>query len=67
MRGPGTVKVVALGFRASYDRRHRMHIRTFSLAVALCLLLIPGRVFAQGDEIQVYDGGLADVGTFNLT
>jgi len=23
--------------------------------------------FAQGDEIQVYDGGLAPVGTFNLT
>src|SRR5882672_6904442 len=24
-------------------------------------------VFGQGDEIQVYDGGLADVGKFNLT
>ena len=25
------------------------------------------RAFAQADEIQVYDGGLASVGTFNLT
>jgi hypothetical protein len=28
---------------------------------------MPARVFAQADEIQVYDGGLASVGTFNLT
>ncbi|MEO7192660.1 MAG: hypothetical protein ABI051_16535 [Vicinamibacterales bacterium] len=27
----------------------------------------PAVAFAQGDEIQVYDGGLAPVGTFNLT
>jgi hypothetical protein len=27
----------------------------------------PANVFAQADEIQVYDGGLATVGTFNLT
>lgn len=39
----------------------------------LCLLLLaliglwPAGAYAQTDEIQVYDGGLADVGTFNLT
>ena len=27
----------------------------------------PAAAFAQGDEIQVYDGGLAPVGKFNLT
>src|SRR5256885_15431616 len=35
------------------------------VAVALCLL--PAVASAQTDEIQVYDGGLAPVGTFNLT
>jgi hypothetical protein len=34
--------------------------------VAVCLV-VPSLVFAQSDEIQVYDGGLAPVGTFNLT
>src|SRR3954454_14448109 len=34
------------------------------LAVLFCL---PARTSAQTDEIQVYDGGLAPVGTFNLT
>jgi hypothetical protein len=34
----------------------------------LVVLLAGGqRVFAQADEIQVYDGGLAAVGTFNIT
>jgi hypothetical protein len=28
---------------------------------------MPGSAFAQADEIQVYDGGLAPVGVFNLT
>lgn len=28
---------------------------------------MPAVAFAQGDEIQVYDGGLASKGTFNLT
>ena len=31
------------------------------------LLAVPTMAFAQADEIQVYDGGLAPVGTFNLT
>jgi hypothetical protein len=39
----------------------------FGLLGVVCLLAVPGRVFAQSDEIQVYDGGLADVGKFNLT
>jgi hypothetical protein len=35
--------------------------------VALGILATPARAFAQGDEIQVYDGGLAPKGVFNLT
>ena len=35
--------------------------------LTLVLGLAPHRVFAQGDEIQVYDGGLAPVGVFNVT
>jgi len=30
-------------------------------------IAVPHLAFAQADEIQVYDGGLATVGTFNLT
>src|SRR3954464_12433591 len=38
-------------------------------AILLLAFMIMGAttVFAQSDEIQVYDGGLAPVGTFNLT
>jgi len=31
------------------------------------LAAVPARAFAQSDEIQVYDGGLAPKGVFNLT
>src|SRR6476646_7294492 len=37
------------------------------VTVVLMLLSQPRQAFAQADEIQVYDGGLAPVGTFNLT
>jgi hypothetical protein len=37
------------------------------LALVVVLLAVPAMAFAQADEIQVYDGGLAPVGTFNLT
>ncbi len=40
--------------------------RLAAAAVAL-ILLAPASAFAQTDEIQVYDGALAPVGTFNLT
>jgi hypothetical protein len=33
----------------------------------VALLAVPELSFAQGDEIQVYDGGLAAPGVFNLT
>ena len=33
----------------------------------LCLIAAPATVFAQTDEIQVYDGALAAPGVFNLT
>src|SRR5689334_5310835 len=33
----------------------------------LIMLAVPRAALAQGDEIQVYDGGLAPVGVFNLT
>jgi hypothetical protein len=39
----------------------------FALAATACLAAVPDRAFAQSDEIQVYDGGLAEVGKFNLT
>ncbi len=35
--------------------------------LVLALLAVPHMVSAQTDEIQVYDGGLAPRGTFNLT
>jgi opacity protein-like surface antigen len=35
--------------------------------LAVVLLAMPGSAFAQADEIQVYDGGLAAPGVFNLT
>jgi hypothetical protein len=35
--------------------------------VVLAFLALPERCLAQGDEIQVYDGGLAAPGVFNLT
>jgi hypothetical protein len=37
-----------------------------TLLLGACLA-VPGNAFAQADEIQVYDGGLADRGKFNLT
>jgi hypothetical protein len=37
------------------------------IAIALALASSPDTAFAQGDEIQVYDGGLATPGVFNLT
>ena len=39
----------------------------WTVAIALSLLAVPAPAVAQTDEIQVYDGGLAPVGTFNLT
>lgn len=36
-------------------------------ALLMLLLGAPAPAFAQGDEIQVYDGGLARKGVFNLT
>src|SRR4051812_623452 len=41
-------------------------IKTVSLALTL-VAGFPVFAAAQGDEIQVYDGGLAPVGVFNLT
>jgi hypothetical protein len=37
------------------------------VAALIILLLLPRAAFAQADEIQVYDGGLAPRGVFNLT
>jgi hypothetical protein len=42
-------------------------LRACCLAVVVVLLGAPLRAFAQADEIQVYDGGLAPKGVFNLT
>jgi hypothetical protein len=43
-----------------------LHIRTLALIV-VAVVAAPVAVFAQTDEIQVYDGGLAAPGKFNLT
>ena len=45
--------------------RPRFAIR--ALILVLVALMAPRVVFAQADEIQVYDGGLAKKGKFNLT
>ena len=46
-----------------------MRLELSRIAAFVCALLtaVPILAFAQTDEIQVYDGGLAPVGTFNLT
>jgi hypothetical protein len=44
------------------SRRHAVLVTAF-----LVFLSGSRQAFAQADEIQVYDGGLAPVGTFNLT
>jgi hypothetical protein len=45
--------------------RSQWNVRVFAL-IALAMASMPSAM-AQTDEIQVYDGGLADVGVFNLT
>src|SRR2546423_1797667 len=35
--------------------------------IVVAVVAAPATAFAQADEIQVYDGGLAPIGTFNLT
>jgi hypothetical protein len=42
-------------------------VRSGLVAVVFAVSAMPGTAFAQSDEIQVYDGGLAPVGVFNLT
>src|SRR5450755_3731242 len=37
------------------------------LATAMAMIAIPAVTFAQTDEIQVYDGAIAEPGVFNLT
>jgi len=41
--------------------------RRWCAAFVVALMAVPALAFAQADEIQVYDGGLAAPGTFNLT
>jgi hypothetical protein len=46
----------------------RLQVSVAVLVAAMAAGLgMPTRAFAQGDEIQVYDGGLAAKGVFNLT
>jgi len=53
----------------NHDYMRLLKQTDFRLLVFLFVVFIgaPAAAFAQGDEIQVYDGGLAPVGTFNLT
>jgi hypothetical protein len=43
----------------------RIDVRTL-VVIAIALVVIPARAFAQTDEIQVYDGAIAEPGVFNL-
>jgi len=47
--------------------RQRGSLPFIGVGLIVVSLGLAGRAFAQSDEIQVYDGGLATVGTFNLT
>jgi hypothetical protein len=53
-----------MNMRSSLNRSRYFLVFAF---VALIALLNTAPAFAQSDEIQVYDGGLAPVGVFNLT
>src|SRR3954463_2428458 len=46
-----------------------MRVRCLAVLLfsVIALAFVTGEACAQTDEIQVYDGGLADVGKFNLT
>lgn len=46
---------------------HRLAPRTIAICLFAACVAIPAIAHAQTDEIQVYDGGLAPVGVFNLT
>lgn len=62
---------------ANPDPRRNLALRTESGSVSratlagtlliLMMIAFPPRARAQADEIQVYDGGLAPVGVFNIT
>jgi hypothetical protein len=44
-----------------------MRVLARAALILIAALTVPAVALAQTDEIQVYDGGLAPVGTFNLT
>ena len=44
----------------------QMHMRALA-GIAVALVAVPAVALAQTDEIQVYDGAIADRGVFNLT
>src|SRR5690349_16050755 len=62
---PAAGAVARLGPRA-HGRRTRAWASAVVAAVSIALG-VAGRALAQTDEIQVYDGGLADPGVLNLT
>jgi hypothetical protein len=45
----------------------RLAMRALRAIIIVTLFAVPAPALAQTDEIQVYNGGLAPVGTFNLT
>ena len=42
-------------------------VRFWLVTLVVSMMAAPGVARAQTDEIQVYDGGMAKPGTFNLT
>jgi hypothetical protein len=57
-------------YRRSREKRmktvERLEMRTL-VVIILVLLALPAAALAQTDEIQVYDGAIAERGVFNLT
>lgn len=54
----------SLGSRVRFRSRHCI---AACVAIAIALVLAPAAAFAQTDEIEVYDGSIAEPGVINLT
>src|ERR1700693_2606813 len=58
--------MVSPGVEVKMNVLKRMDVRALGV-MAVALVLAPAAAFAQTDEIQVYDGAIAERGVFNLT
>ena len=73
LKTPGTYyddTTPAFGIRVGKHRKTWFVIRgkeRLRTTIAAALIALPGMAIAQTDEIQVYDGAIAERGVFNLT